>query len=301
MDKRGYWKNILVGLDQFVGTLFGIDADETISSHVGKNYHGKWQEKIINWIFQDPDHCKNSMEDHSLCRNKPVTLQTAVLILCALLLPAVAIQAATMQYYSYPTVKRLYDNSRVLIYANASGSRNITGAQLKSEIVTQSSVNAAIATATNATPLTKRAGSGDSAYVRQLEVKDSSGTITMWINASGQMIFGTPVPLTVSSVYPANGATGLTNAILRYTTPPAITFNKSDHPSGVLTPTAGSYGTHEGIASTFNNFSGTPGVTYTFTANRVTYVQTDGETTSTCGSAMADVAGVCTSTFTMAP
>ena len=213
----------------------------------------------------------------------------------------ITIQAATTQYYGYPTVKRLYDNSRVQIYANASGSRNITGAQLKSEIVNQTSVNAAIATATNATPLTKRAGSGDGPYVRQLEVKDSDGKITMWVNASGQMVLGTPLSLTVSSVYPANGATGLTNAILRYTNPPTIAFNKSDHPSGILTPTGGSSAGHDSATSIFSNFSGAPGATYTLTANRGTYVQTDGETTSSCGSAMADVAGVCTSTFTMAP
>lgn len=228
-------------------------------------------------------------------------MKLRLFVLAIMIATAVTIQAAPVQYFGYPDVKRLYDNSRVLIYANSSGSRNITGAQLKSEIVNQTSVNAAIGTATNATPLTKRAGAGDGAYVRQVEVRNSSDVITLWINASGQMVFGTPVPLTVSAVYPANGATGLTNAILRYTTPPSITFNKGDHPSGVLTPTGGSSASHDGATSIFINFSGAPGVTYTFTANRTTYVQTDGETTSTCGSAMSDVAGVCTATFTMAP
>lgn len=214
---------------------------------------------------------------------------------------AVTATAADKTYYGYPNAKRLRDTGRIQFYDNLSGTRNLTGAQLKSEIVTQGSVNAAIATATNATALTKRAGSGDNAYVRQLEVKNASGVITMWINASGQMVLGTPAALTVSAVYPANGATGLTNAILRYTTPPSITFNKSDHPNGVLTPDGGSNTDHSGATSIFNNFSGTPGASYTLTANRTTYVQQDGETTSSCGSAMADVAGVCTATFTMAP
>jgi hypothetical protein len=62
MIKRPYFQNVLVGLDQFVGTLFGIDADETISSFVGRNYPGTWKEKLINWVFQDPNHCQNNIE-----------------------------------------------------------------------------------------------------------------------------------------------------------------------------------------------------------------------------------------------
>jgi hypothetical protein len=38
--KRGYFINILVGIDQGIGTLFGIDADETISSYTGRSYPG---------------------------------------------------------------------------------------------------------------------------------------------------------------------------------------------------------------------------------------------------------------------
>lgn len=63
---RGYWLNILVGLDQSIGTLFGIDADETISSYIGRKHPGDWQERVINWIFKtltgEEDHCKNSIE-----------------------------------------------------------------------------------------------------------------------------------------------------------------------------------------------------------------------------------------------
>lgn len=59
--KRSYWKNILVGLDQFIGTLFGIDADETISSYVGRNYPGSWKEKALDFVF-GKGHCQASIE-----------------------------------------------------------------------------------------------------------------------------------------------------------------------------------------------------------------------------------------------
>lgn len=64
--QRSYWLNILVGIDQGVGTLFGIDADETISSYVSRNYHGKWPERVIDWIFLhltgERNHCLNNIE-----------------------------------------------------------------------------------------------------------------------------------------------------------------------------------------------------------------------------------------------
>jgi len=59
---KKYFFNILVGLDQFVGTLFGINADETISSYVGRKYPGSYREKIINFLFNDPTHCQKSIE-----------------------------------------------------------------------------------------------------------------------------------------------------------------------------------------------------------------------------------------------
>jgi len=60
--KRSYWKNILVGLDQFVGTIFGIDADETISSYVGRRHPGTRRERFLNWLFNDPNHCRDNIE-----------------------------------------------------------------------------------------------------------------------------------------------------------------------------------------------------------------------------------------------
>ena len=59
---KEYFQNILVGLDQFVGTLFGIPADITISGWVGYKYPMTWMEKAINWAFQDPYHCQKYIE-----------------------------------------------------------------------------------------------------------------------------------------------------------------------------------------------------------------------------------------------
>jgi hypothetical protein len=56
-----YWRNILVGLDQFAGTLWGISCDETISSWIGRNDPDGWIAKIINWLFKDKNHCRNSI------------------------------------------------------------------------------------------------------------------------------------------------------------------------------------------------------------------------------------------------
>ena len=52
------------------------------------------------------------------------------LMIVALLMLTASAFAAGKQYYDYPDSPRLYDNARVLIYNNASGSRNITGAKL---------------------------------------------------------------------------------------------------------------------------------------------------------------------------
>lgn len=56
-----YRYNVLIGLDQFVGTLWGISCDETISSWIGRNKPNGWIAKVINWLFNDPNHCKNSI------------------------------------------------------------------------------------------------------------------------------------------------------------------------------------------------------------------------------------------------
>lgn len=52
-------KQFLIGLDQWINTWFGGMADETISARA---YRSDWQStmKVINWLFRDPNHCKNS-------------------------------------------------------------------------------------------------------------------------------------------------------------------------------------------------------------------------------------------------
>lgn len=61
--KRGpYFLNLLIGLDQFIGTIFGIPADITISGWIGYKHPGSWMERLINWLFQDPNHCRDSIE-----------------------------------------------------------------------------------------------------------------------------------------------------------------------------------------------------------------------------------------------
>lgn len=64
--RRGYWLNIALGIDQGLGTWCGIDADESISSYVGRTAMGSWRQKAIDWIFLklagEENHCFNSIE-----------------------------------------------------------------------------------------------------------------------------------------------------------------------------------------------------------------------------------------------
>lgn len=47
-----------IAIDQWLGTciISGHMADETISAWAHRNHH-KRTERLINWLFQDPDHC----------------------------------------------------------------------------------------------------------------------------------------------------------------------------------------------------------------------------------------------------
>lgn len=56
------------------------------------------------------------------------------LLIIAILMSAVCAYAAGKQYYNYPDSPRLYDDARIQIYNNDSGSRNITGQLLKEQI-----------------------------------------------------------------------------------------------------------------------------------------------------------------------
>ena len=62
---RKYIHNLLISLDQLGNTLLFGDPDETISSRVGKNYHGTFFESFINWLFQvkTNNHCKEAIEE----------------------------------------------------------------------------------------------------------------------------------------------------------------------------------------------------------------------------------------------
>ena len=51
--------NIAIALDQLGNALLGGTPDETISARA---HRGGWHKTaaVINWIFQDPDHCLNA-------------------------------------------------------------------------------------------------------------------------------------------------------------------------------------------------------------------------------------------------
>lgn len=175
---------------------------------------------------------------------------TRLVVIFLLVMTSICWGAATY-YYQKPDASSLPDNARVLMYDPASGGsdKNITGLKLKQEIAAFANLSASravgdqagilgyIAQPNSGAKLVKQAASGDSSYARQIEVKDATGKIVMWVNTSGQMIFGTPVNLSISAVYPANGATGVTayttsidpetgETIYSYTLP-TVTFNKS--------------------------------------------------------------------------
>ena len=60
-----YFKNLLIGFDQFVNAVTGGDPDETISSRVGKRRDAaeRFMAPIIDKLFWwDKDHTKTSIE-----------------------------------------------------------------------------------------------------------------------------------------------------------------------------------------------------------------------------------------------
>ncbi|MBC7963798.1 MAG: hypothetical protein H7Y05_12740 [Steroidobacteraceae bacterium] len=246
------------------------------------------------------------------------------LIITALLMLVAAACFAAAPWYTVPNAKRLYDDSRIMVYTNASGTRNLTGLQLKQDLnaFIRLSSSKRVADATQifnlmttgtSNKLVKRAAPGATTYTRLMEIKDNTGKIVYWINNSGQMVFGTPVALAVSTVYPTNGATNVSNGTwFNYsstglgwqrinTTTPAVTYNKQTGVTISEQYIVGSAITPAGSEAvwSFNNFSGAAGTTYTMKVSRAAIVQTDGETANSCGTAMTDIAGLCTSTFTM--
>ena len=72
MNRRGsYWINLLKGADYFVATLFGIPAGIYISGYAafkkadsGNKFRWRLAVNVINWLFRDPAHCQNSMNNN---------------------------------------------------------------------------------------------------------------------------------------------------------------------------------------------------------------------------------------------
>ena len=234
--------------------------------------------------------------------------------LCALLiviiLPVICI-AAQRQWWDAPDSATLPDNSKIQIYDPATGSKTITGEHLKEQAVD------AINTPRDTT-LQKQPATSTNPYQRLYEAKDASGNIKWYVTAKGKMVIGLPKDLAVSSVYPANGATNVSNGTwFNYsstsggynywgrinTTTPAVTLNKSISASISTIYIQGSSiapgSNYDPTVWTFGSFSGAAGTTYTMKVVKGYIVQEDGQTGSSCGSAMTEVAGVCQSTFTM--
>ena len=205
------------------------------------------------------------------------------IIIALLLLPAMAF-AASQQYYNYPDATTMPDNGRVLMYDPALGSRNVTGAKLR--------------TSPSDTPITAQPKTDTNPYKRTYESRDTNNNINYYVQANGGVVVvGTltigalaPAPLAVSSIVPANGATGFAGG------PITLTFNK--YPNS----TSSSYMYVNGV-TTANSWPGggvitsaaylAPSTSYTYKVvkNTLATLQTDGETTASCGTAMTDVSG----------
>jgi len=62
-----YVYNVLIGADQFAGTLFGLAPDKTISTQAYEHrdhWAGAASVKLIDFLFSwyETDHCKSSAE-----------------------------------------------------------------------------------------------------------------------------------------------------------------------------------------------------------------------------------------------
>lgn len=220
-----------------------------------------------------------------------------LIMVIALLLPVQAFGAEAATWWGKPGTATLPDAGKVSVY-DGSALKTITGADLKADVIDAIKAPSSQVIGVQPAPT---AG----AYERKFEVKDKDGSIKMYINASGtvvitgQLVLGAvPVPLAVSSISPANGATA--QSIIAY---PTVTFNKGVSVSlstmyiqgNSTAPVVGSDPATWSIPATLAY-----GTTYTVKVVKNSITQTDGETSSRCGTAMSDVSGVCQSTFTTA-
>lgn len=194
-------------------------------------------------------------------------------------------------YYSFPDIVNIPDTSRVLIRDTVNNiDYNITWSKLKSEMIKS------IGDPSDA-PL-KKQPVATSPYIRQMEVRDSTGKITYYVTAGGVVIIGTPVPIAINAVYPANGVTGVNAA----TTIPSVTFNKE------VTATLSSLyildnttAPAEGPRVYTIPATLAAGTTYKIRVNLPFIGQDADDMSMSCG-VLTDLGeGVCESTFTTAP
>jgi hypothetical protein len=54
-----YLNNVLIGLDQLGNAILGGSPDETISARAYRK-HWPIRMRLINWLFQDPNHCRDA-------------------------------------------------------------------------------------------------------------------------------------------------------------------------------------------------------------------------------------------------
>ena len=71
LPRKSRYIRILLCLDQMLNVIM-LDGseDETVSSHVGRHYPGSWIERIINWLFNDPNHCQSNIEFQFLSESR---------------------------------------------------------------------------------------------------------------------------------------------------------------------------------------------------------------------------------------
>ncbi len=55
---RGYFRHVLIAIDQLGNALLGGAADETLSARAHRER--LWVRHLINLIFLDPNHCASS-------------------------------------------------------------------------------------------------------------------------------------------------------------------------------------------------------------------------------------------------
>lgn len=217
----------------------------------------------------------------------------------------VSIAAYAAQFYSYPDAASLRDTSRLLVFDNLSGVRNITGAKLRSEVVTQTAVLGAAA-APGTAPLSLQAAATDGPGTPKMVVRNAAGMITMYVTSDGTMVFGPSAALYPSSSVPGNNALSVS-----VSTVPTVTFNRPVTVTSAnmfirgsaVAPVSDSTGAVWTIPITLA--AGTAYILEVDIANIAaanSIVAIDGGIVSGCGNQMATVSsGVCTATFSTAP